>query len=92
MEGAYNTLKDFMYATVYVDKEAKREEKKVDKLVGALYERLCAEPDLMPNFYLQISFNEGIDRAVADYISGMSDEFATHLFEELFVPKKWAVL
>lgn len=92
VEGAYNTLKDFMYATVYVDKEAKREEKKVDKLVGALYERLCAEPDLMPNFYLQISFNEGIDRAVADYISGMSDEFATHLFEELFVPKKWAVL
>ena len=60
--------------------------------MGALYERLCAEPDLMPNFYLQISFNEGIDRAVADYISGMSDEFATHLFEELFVPKKWAVL
>ena len=92
VEGAYNTLKDFMYATVYVDKEAKREEKKVDKLVEALYERLCAEPDLMPNFYLQISFNEGIDRAVADYISGMSDEFATRLFEELFVPKKWAVL
>ena len=92
VEGAYNTLKDFMYATVYVDKEAKREEKKVDKLVEALYERLCAEPDLMPNFYLQISFNEGIDRAVADYISGMSDEFATRLFEELFVPKKWAIL
>ena len=46
----------------------------MDKLVGALYERLCAEPDLMPNFYLQISFNEGIDRAVADYISGMSDD------------------
>ena len=92
VEGAYNTLKDFMYATVYVDKEAKREEKKVDKLVEALYERLCAEPDLMPNFYLQISFNEGIDRAVADYISGMSDEFATRLFEQLFVPQKWAVL
>lgn len=92
VEGAYNTLKDFMYATVYVDKEAKREEKKVDKLVGALYERLSAEPDLMPNFYIQIAFNEGIDRAVADYISGMSDEFATNLFEDLFVPKKWAVL
>ena len=55
VEGAYNTLKDFMYATVYVDKEAKREEKKVDKLVGALYERLSAEPDLMPNFYIQIA-------------------------------------
>ena len=41
----------------------------------------------MPNFYLQIAYNEGVDRAVTDYISGMSDEFATRLFEDLFVPK-----
>ena len=92
VEEAYNILRDFMYATVYVDKEAKREEKKVDKLVAELYERLCAEPSLMPNFYMQIAYNEGIDRAVVDYISGMSDEYATRLFEELFVPKKWHVL
>ena len=87
VDAAYAVLKDFMYSTVYVDKEAKREEKKVDKLVAELYERLCEEPTLMPNFYLQIAYNEGVDRAVTDYISGMSDEFATRLFEDLFVPK-----
>ena len=92
VEAAYSVLKDFMYATVYVDKEAKREEKKVDKLIGELYARLCDEPALMPNFYMQIAYNEGVDRAVTDYISGMSDEFATRLFEELFVPQKWHVL
>jgi len=92
VENAYTILKDFMYSTVYVDKEAKREEKKVGKMVGELYERFCADPSLMPNFYMQIAYNEGIDRAVADYISGMSDEYATRLFEELFVPKKWHVL
>ena len=92
VEAAYAVLKDFMYATVYVDKEAKREEKKVDKLISELYARLCDEPALMPNFYMQIAYNEGVDRAVTDYISGMSDEFATHLFEELFVPQKWKVL
>ena len=42
VEGAYNLLKDFMYATVYVDKEAKREEGKVDKLVAELYESASA--------------------------------------------------
>lgn len=89
---AVAVLKDFMYATVYVDKEAKREEKKVDKLISELYARLCDEPALMPNFYMQIAYNEGVDRAVTDYISGMSDEFATRLFEELFVPQKWKVL
>ena len=77
VEAAYAILKDFMYSTVYVDKEAKREEKKVDKLIEALYERLCADPSRMPNFYLQIAYNEGVDRAATDYISGMSDEFAT---------------
>ena len=92
VEGAYNLLKDFMYSTVYVDKEAKREEGKVDKLVAELYERLCADPGLMPTFYMEIAFNEGIDRAVADYISGMSDRSTVRLFEQLFVPQKWTVL
>ena len=92
VEEAYGVLKDFMYSTVYVDKDAKREEKKVDKMIEALYERLCADPTLMPNFYMQVAYHQGMDRAVADYISGMSDEFATRLFEELFVPQKWQVL
>ena len=82
----------FSFTTVYVDREAKREEKKVDKLIAELYERLCEEPALMPNFYLQIAYNEGVDRAATDYISGMSDEFATRLFVEWFVPQKWQVL
>ena len=35
---------------------------------------------------------EGRDRAVTDYISGMSDEFAIRTFEDVFVPRKWHVL
>ncbi|MBQ7858594.1 MAG: deoxyguanosinetriphosphate triphosphohydrolase [Faecalibacterium sp.] len=89
---AFAELRSFMYSTVYVDKTAKAEEQKVEKLVAELYERLLAHPDLMPNFYLQIAYREGADRAVTDYISGMSDEFATRVFEEYFVPRKWHVL
>ncbi len=92
VESAYHILKDFMYDTVYVDKDAKREEKKVGQLVEALYGRMCADPNLMPNFYMQIAYREGVERAAADYISGMSDEYATRLFEEWFIPKKWHVL
>ena len=39
-----------------------------------------------------IAFSEGVDRAAADYISGMSDAFAVRQFEQLFVPQKWTVL
>ena len=46
----------------------------------------------MPQAYLYIMWEEGVDRSVTDYISGMSDEYAVRTFEELFVPQKWGVL
>ncbi len=90
--GAFAELRAFMYATVYVDEQAKREEKKVEKMLAELYERFLETPERMPNFYLQIAYNEGADRAVTDYISGMSDEFAIRTFEDFFVAKRWHVL
>ena len=89
---AFLALRDFMYATVYVDKTAKREEQKVDKVIGELYESYLTHVDRMSNFYVQLAYQEGRERAVTDYISGMSDEFAIRTFEELFVPQKWHVL
>ena len=89
---AFLALRDFMYATVYVDKTAKREEQKVDKVIGELYDYYLNHVDRMSNFYIQLAYQEGGERAVTDYISGMSDEFAIRTFEELFVPRKWHVL
>ena len=89
---AFLALRDFMYATVYVDKNAKREEQKVDKVIGELYEYYLAHVDQMSNFYVQLAYQDDPERAVTDYISGMSDEFAIRTFEELFVPQKWHVL
>ncbi len=91
-QGAFLMLRDFMYATVYVDKTAKREEQKVEKVLTELYEYYLTHLDRMSNFYLQLAYQEGGDRAVTDYISGMSDEFAIRVFEDVFVPKKWHVL
>ena len=91
-QDAFLALRDFMYATVYVDKTAKQEEQKVDKVIGELYEYYLTHVDQMSNFYVQLAYQEGRDRAVTDYISGMSDEFAIRTFEELFVPQKWHVL
>ena len=89
---AFLALKDFMYANVYNDRTAKREEQKVEKVLTELYEYYLTHIDQMSNFYLQLAYQEGRERAVTDYISGMSDEFAIRTFEELFVPQKWHVL
>ena len=89
---AFLALRDFMYATVYVDKTAKAEEQKVDRVIGELYEYYLAHVDQMSNFYVQLAYQEDPERAVTDYISGMSDEFAIRTFEDVFVPRKWHVL
>ena len=89
---AFRVLKAFMYSTVYVDKVGKHEEQKVDKVIEALYEHYMGHTEQMSPLYQRIAEEEGDDRAVTDYISGMSDEFAIRAFEEYYVPRRWHVL
>ena len=34
---------------------------------------------------------EGLDAATRDFIAGMTDRYAVSLFEQLFIPKPWAI-
>lgn len=85
----YKAIHRYMYATVYVDPIAKAEEAKVEKLMAVLYEAFTARPGAMPEYYREIAEEEGVPRAVTDYISGMSDDYAVRTFENLFIPRKW---
>lgn len=87
----YEALHKHMYATVYVDPIAKAEERKVEKMMAELYAYFSLNPQEMPAFYGHIAQQEGVDRAVTDYLSGMSDDFAIRRFEDLFVPRKWTL-
>ncbi|MDL2327782.1 deoxyguanosinetriphosphate triphosphohydrolase [Ruminococcaceae bacterium OttesenSCG-928-A11] len=87
----YLALHSFMYGTVYVDPVAKAEEQKVSKLISELYQFFTQNPGKMPEFYGVIWEKEGADRAVTDYISGMTDNYAISTFEDLFIPKSWAL-
>ena len=89
VEREYGNLHKFMYSTVYVDTVAKAEEQKVEKLVADLYEAFKKMPEKMPEFYTTIIDREGLDRAVTDFISGMSDDYAIRTYEGLFIPRKW---
>ena len=84
-------LSDFMFSTVYTNSVAKIEEQKVDKLISELYRYFKKNPDKMPNMYHIIAREEGLDRAVTDYIQGMSDDFATSTFQDIFIPYPWKI-
>ena len=64
----------------------------MEGLVGQLYAYYQRNPDKLPPMYQTIAWEEGLERAVTDYISGMSDAYAVHVFEELFIPRKWHIL
>ena len=87
----FEKLHSFMYRNVYTESAAKMEEKKVDKLIAELYAYYSKNPDKMPEMYQKIAVTEGTDRAVTDYIQGMSDDFASHTFENIFIPKAWQI-
>ena len=43
------------------------------------------------NFRIMEMRNETKERAVCDYIAGMTDIYAIDRFKELFIPKAWSV-
>lgn len=86
---AHDDLKAFMFEKVYTNPAAKQEEAKAVELVRKLYSYFIEHPEKMPDEYRDIINRLDADRAVCDYISGMSDAYAVNLYTELFVPKFW---
>lgn len=84
-------LRKFMFASVYTNPMAKGEEGKAQELIRRLFDHYLAHMDALPVEYLDIMEKEGKERAVCDYIAGMTDAYAVETFEELFIPKAWTV-
>ena len=89
VQQATDALRKFMFENVYEDKVAKREDAKSKALLVSLYEYFCANPEKMPREYFVNVENEGVERCVCDYVSGMTDRYAIELYNELYVPQVW---
>ena len=86
---AFYGLHDFLYRNVYKGSKAKAEEGKAEDMIEVLFNYLCNHPTKVPNEYRHIMRDEGISRAVADYIAGMSDTYAVELYKDIFIPRGW---
>ena len=64
-------------------------ESKAELLIETLYRYFLQHPTAMSPDYQAIAERFDLDRAVCDYISGMTDQYAIYKFEEYFVPKAW---
>ena len=86
---AMDELRAFMFSHVYVGSEAKLEEAKVKGLITGLYVYFREDIGRMPPNMRAAGERDGIDRAVCDYIAGMSDRFAIYTYENIYIPKSW---
>lgn len=84
-------LRAFMFESVYTNPRAKGEEAKAQDMLRRLFEYYCSKPDELPDEFQAIRVKEGVERAVCDYIAGMTDKYAVEKFGALFIPAAWSV-
>lgn len=76
-------LRTWMFENVYLDPIAKAEEKKARNIIKSLYEYYT---ETLSQYYSE----EETPQIVADYISGMTDQYAIRRYLDLFIPKPLA--
>jgi len=87
----FDAFRDFMFDSVYYNTKAKSEEVKVFGILNGIFGHYADSPDELPEDYRMIALQDGIPRAVGDYVSGMTDKYAIHIYEQLFIPEAWQV-
>jgi dGTPase len=82
-------LRRFLFDAVYENSVATVEFQKASGILTGLWEKVHERPAefLDP----RILESEGVDAAARDFVAGMTDRYAVRLFEQLFIPKPWAI-
>ena len=91
MAEAVNTFYEFLFEMVYRNPKAKGEEAKVSNILGGIWEYYMKNPQKLPEDYKRIADDEGVERAICDYVSGMTDDYAVFMFSSIYIPAAWQV-
>ncbi len=91
---AMKEMREFMFENVYQNPVAKSEETKAEELIKSLYNYFYEHPEKLPEELCRIMERDKapLERIVCDHISAMSDRYAISLYEELYIPKSWALV
>ena len=92
---ALASLRAFLYAQVYDNPLVHAEIEKAERVLEQLWGTFTgehAERFRRRHWPAGVSQGESLERAVADFLAGMSDRYCLRMFEEIFLPKPWAVL
>lgn len=86
----FDRLHQFMFDKVYTNPLAKGEESKVYGIVKGIYDYIVKNPEALPAEYRIVAWREGLERAIVDYIAGMTDRYAVEVYRKFYIPRSWA--
>ena len=92
IQSAMDGLREFMFEKVYMDSWRRMQEEKCDHIIHTMFQYFCTHTNELPEEYLVICFQEGTERGVCDFLSGMTDRYAIRTFNSMFVPSGFSVL
>lgn len=80
-------LKDFLFHNLYQHHRVIRMQVKAERIVEDLFRAYRSEPLMLPEHIQPWIEQRGLERAICDYIAGMTDRFANQEHEKLFDPQ-----
>jgi dGTPase len=90
---ALYAMRDFLYERVYESKDVREEFAKAQRILEELWSYFHEHADeFRARHWLKATReDEGLDRAIGDFLCGMTDRYAMRLYQEKRLPKPWTV-
>ena len=90
---ALYAMRDFLYERVYESKGVREEFAKAQRILEELWSYFHEhEDEFRARHWLKATrADETLDRAIGDFLCGMTDRYAMRLYQEKRLPKPWTV-
>ena len=60
-------------------------------MLSAMYEYFFDHRDKLPAFYRGLCERYPVEQVLCDYLSSMTDKYAIAVFNNIFIPRSWAL-
>lgn len=81
-EDSLRQLETFLLNHIYLSDRLHEAAFKARAWLTDLFEKLCENPKLMPNYYQDFIPTQGLQRTICDYIAGMTDRYCLAILDK----------
>ena len=87
-------VRDFMFQHVYESPAVRGEFERAQDLLAALWHHLHKHEEEFrkEHWPAGVRPEEGLDRAIGDFLAGMTDRYAMRMYQERIMPRSWPIL